>query len=156
MKSESAVDAEVQLEAGKHAVQLLRNNSGVAREVDPKTGRKRIIRYGLDNTSKTHNEQFKSSDYVGTVPIIITPDMVGQLIGIPLYLELKREGWRYTGVGREVAQKRFMDRQALFGAICGFASSVAEFNAVIAPFQHQNKLAVQRLRGCDGNITTRD
>ena len=146
-KSESAVDAEVQLEAGRHAVQLLRNNSGVAREVNPETGRKRIIRYGLDNTSKAHNEQFKSPDYVGTLPLIITPDMVGQLIGVPIYLELKREGWQYKGVGREVAQKRFLDRQALFGAVCGFSSSVAEFKAVLAPFQRQNELAVQRLRG---------
>ena len=70
----------------------LRNNSGVAREVD-RHGQTRVVRYGLGNTSERFNRECKSGDLVG-----IAPD------GIFCMWECKPPDWRYTGTDRERAQ----------------------------------------------------
>ena len=63
---------------------LLRNNSGAF-----KTPEGRWIRFGLGNISKEHNKRYKSADYIGIKPVLITPDMVGTTIGQFASVELK-------------------------------------------------------------------
>ena len=67
------------------------------------------VRYGLANDSAAMNERLKSSDLVGIEPLIITPDMVGRVVGRFVAIEVKRSGWSYRGTGREVAQNRFLE-----------------------------------------------
>lgn len=70
----------------------LRNNSGVAREIDAETGTMRPVRYGLGNTSERINEVFK------------TGDLVGIYCGVFCMWECKKPGWRWRGTAREIAQ----------------------------------------------------
>ena len=61
------------------------------------------VRYGLANESKAQNEKLKS----------------------------KADGWVYTGTGREVAQKRWIDLVLAAGGLAGFANSVGEFLEIV-------------------------
>ena len=88
MKSESAVQAEVREKASQLGWRLWRNNVGVYRD-----DRGIPIRYGLANESSQMNKVIKSSDLIGIRPIVITPDMVGQVIGQFVAIECKHEGW---------------------------------------------------------------
>jgi hypothetical protein len=63
---------------------LWRNNSGAF--VD-KAGR--WVRYGLGNISTAANKMYKSADYIGIRPVLITQDMVGQTIGQFVSVEYK-------------------------------------------------------------------
>ncbi len=87
----------------KNAV-LWRNNVGCL--ID-KTNR--LVRYGLANTSKSQNEDIKSADLIGIKRVLITQDMVGKTFGLFISREIKKEGWKYKGNARELAQKRWMD-----------------------------------------------
>lgn len=116
MKSESIVQQEIMIEAAKYGIKLMRNNSGALKD---ETGR--LVRYGLDNTSQVHNEKFKSSDLIGIIP----PN--GRIIAI----EVKKEGWKYTGAQREVAQKAFIDWVIAQGGIAGFCSSVSDLTRLL-------------------------
>ena len=44
---------------------------------------------------------------------------------------VKKEGWKYTGAQREVAQKAFMDWIITQGGIAGFCASVDDFLKLI-------------------------
>ena len=103
--SETDVTAEERLRAARRGAWALRNNSGAFKD---ETGR--LVRYGLGNDSKRINGVFKSADLIVCEPVIITEDMIGQVIGQFLGLECKKAGWKYTGTDREVAQKRFLDK----------------------------------------------
>ena len=116
--SETLIQQRVRIEASKRGWRLFRNNSGVA--INPDTGRH--IRYGLANESKQQNAEIKSSDLIGIRPVVITQDMVGTTIGQFVSLEVKREGWHYTGTPREVAQKRWIDMVRSLGGVAGFVS----------------------------------
>jgi ribosomal protein S19 len=63
---------------------LWRNNVGVLRN---KTGRP--VRFGLANESKAMNARYKSADLIGIRRVTITPDMVGQTIGVFMSVEIK-------------------------------------------------------------------
>ena len=86
MLSETPIAQKIRLNAAYSGVYLWRNNNGAFQD---DTGR--WIRYGLGNDSKQMSEQFKSSDYIGIRPVIITPDMVGSLFGIFTAVETKKE-----------------------------------------------------------------
>lgn len=98
-KSEAAVQAAVRVEWSQRGGRGYRNNVGACKD---ETGR--VIRYGLCNDSAALNKKFKSSDLVGPLPRLITPDMVGSTIAQFAARECKPEDWRYTGTPREVAQ----------------------------------------------------
>jgi hypothetical protein len=108
-----------------------RNNVGATpAKVDYKCGKcgfhgeipQRVVRYGLCNDSAQLNAQFKSSDLIGVVPRLITPQMVGSTIGQFLAVEVKKPNWTYKGKGREVQQQAFLSLVAGKGAIAQFST----------------------------------
>lgn len=115
--SEAAVQNVVRLEASKSGGRLWRNNVGVA--VDE---RGIPIRYGLCNDSKALNNQIKSSDLIGILPIVVTSAMVGHTVGIFIAREVKHPGWVYTGTARERAQLKFLEIVAGLGGNASFAT----------------------------------
>ena len=88
LKNEAQVQAEVRLLASKAGWRLWRNNVGVM--ID---SRGVPVRYGLANDSRQLNAAVKSADLIGIRPRLITPYMVGRVIGQFVSRECKREGW---------------------------------------------------------------
>lgn len=119
MKPESEVQQLVQMEAMKYDCTLFRNNSGAC--VDA-TGR--LIRYGLGHTSP--KQQFLSSDLIGIRKVLITPEMVGQVIGVFTAIEVKKEDWKFTKTfdSHEIKQNNFLQFVESKGGRSGFANSV--------------------------------
>jgi hypothetical protein len=117
MRSEAAVQQEIRLESARRGWRLWRNNNGACMDQQG-----RLIRYGLGNDSAKMNAEIKSSDLIGITPVVITQEMVGQTVGVFTSIEVKREGWRYTGKGRELAQKRWIDLVVSLGGRWGFAA----------------------------------
>jgi len=115
--SEAAVQSIIRAEASRKGLRLWRNNVGAFK--DPNTGRQ--VRYGLCNDSTRMNRRIKSSDLIGIRPITIGPDHVGKVIGQFVARETKGSGWVFTGRDREVAQRRFLELLASFGADAKFA-----------------------------------
>lgn len=122
MKSEDEIQQLIMMEAPKHGSLLLRNNSGAFKDL---TGRQ--IRYGLGNSSKKINSNFKSSDLIGLTTVRITPDMVGKTIGVFTCVEIKKEGWKFMGDSRETAQNNFINWAKSKGGIGFFCNSVESF-----------------------------
>lgn len=123
---EATTTSFVRLEAAKSGDTLWRNNVGVLKD---QTGRP--VRYGLANDSPAMNKKIKSSDLIGIRPVLITPDMVGQVIGQFLAVEMKHEGWKFNHLDeREVAQKNFHDIVRANGGRAGFASSVDDYKRI--------------------------
>lgn len=123
MKSELMLEDEVQqlvqIEAAKYKMILMRNNSGALKD---KTGR--LVRYGLGNISESSNAKMKSSDLIGITEVLITPDMVGKTLGVFTAIEVKKQGWKYKGDEREIAQKNFIDWVIGRGGLAAFVESV--------------------------------
>jgi len=117
--NETPVQQRVRVRASELNVTLWRNNSGACYD---DTGR--LIRYGLANDSKEMNAVIKSSDLIGITPLVITPDMVGQTIGVFTAIETKASDWtRQPGDKRAEAQAKFHDIVQRNGGFAGFASS---------------------------------
>lgn len=124
---ESATASHIRLDAAQQGVDLWRNNTGAYQD---DTGR--WIRYGLCNESKKQNDLVKSSDYIGVTPVLITPDMVGQIIGVFTAVETKPSGWRLIPSDkRGFVQKAFHDIVLTGGGYAGFASTIEEFRKII-------------------------
>ena len=102
---EAGVQAFTRLSASRRGGILWRNNVGVCYH----PGTQQPVRYGLANDSKKMNENVKSSDLIGITPVLITPDMFGQTIGVFTARECKRPGWMWSGTKREKAQKNFLN-----------------------------------------------
>ena len=117
-KSETRVQADARVAASAAGGILWRNNVGAA--VDIHTGRP--VRYGLANDSKKVNKQTKSSDLVGITPTLITPAMVGKIVGIFTAVECKAEGWEYSGTPEEAAQLNYINIVKAHGGLGGFES----------------------------------
>jgi hypothetical protein len=124
--SESEIQQLVQIEAAKHGCILLRNNSGALRD---DTGR--VVRFGLGNVSKQHQDQIKSSDLIGITSVVVTSDMVGKRLGIFTAVEVKRKGKTLLSDKRVRAQKAFIDWVISLGGIAGFAESVEDLKALL-------------------------
>ena len=124
---ESAAASHIRLDAAYLGVDLWRNNSGSFQD---STGR--WIRYGLCNDSKTLNKMVASSDYIGITPVTITPDMVGQVIGVFTAIETKPTGWHLIpSDDRGLAQQKFHDIVKKAGGFAGFATWVKDFRNII-------------------------
>lgn len=101
--NEASIQSLVRLEAARRGWQLWRNNVGVL--LDAKG---RPVRYGLANDSKQVNANIKSADLIGIRPVLITPDMVGKVIGQFVSRECKESHWKYNPRDtRDVAQGRW-------------------------------------------------
>ena len=116
--SEGAVQSLVRLEASRKGARLFRNNVGAF--TPPEGG---LVRYGLANDTKEMNQNVKSSDLIGIKPIIVTPEMVGYIVGVFLAREIKESGWTYCGNKKEEAQLKFIELITSLGGDACFASS---------------------------------
>lgn len=104
-RPESAVQGAVRVDLAKQGVKAFRNNVGATPSRCKSCGERRApVRYGLANDSTRLNKVLKSSDVIGLIPRIITPDMVGKRIAQFGSWEVKPDGWTYSGKGREPAQ----------------------------------------------------
>lgn len=111
----------IQLEASRRGLRMWRNNLGAYFDE-----RGNFIRYGLANDSAAVNKQFKSGDLIGITPMLITQEMVGLTVGVFTSLEVKRPGWKFSGKGREAAQKTWIDLVQSLGGIARFISNAED------------------------------
>ena len=101
--TEDDVKKVILLKASKLGWRLWRNNVGVLKDE-----RGVPIRFGLANTSKAVNGELKSGDLIGIRPVLITPDMVGKVIGQFVSRECKESHWKYNPRDtRDVAHGRW-------------------------------------------------
>ncbi len=127
MSSEAVVQQQLRLALAYRGGLPMRNNVGVA--VD-ETGRH--IRYGLMNESKEQNKQFKSSDIICPVPVIVTSEMVGQTVALFGAFETKHSGWHLTpGDERGHAQQRFINLILGVGGVAGFVTDPGDVARII-------------------------
>lgn len=123
MSSETVIQQQVRLQMARMGAQLYRNNSGGFQD---ETGR--WIRYGLANDSKKLNQEIKSSDLIGAVPVVIQPYHVGMTLGIFTALECKPSGWHQVPSDkRAVAQAKF---HTIIKNVGGFAGFVTDPNDI--------------------------
>lgn len=115
--SEATVQAACRIEAPKHGDRLWRNNVGALKDE-----REVPVRYGLANDSKQVNEVIKSGDLIGVKRTLITPQMVGQVIGKFWSRECKPSDWVFTGTAREIAQLAWANHVNALGGDAGFIS----------------------------------
>lgn len=117
MSNEAVIQKKIRLHYSELGCLTWRNNVGAC--MDDKGN---FIRYGLANESKKMNEHIKSSDLVGILPILITPEMVGMTIGQFMAIECKHSEWQYKGTPREQAQLRFIELVKSKGGAAMFAT----------------------------------
>ena len=117
-RSEEYVQKMHRLSHSKVGNILWRNNVGV---LEDKSGRP--VRYGLANDTSEMNRTIKSSDLIGIRRLMITPDMVGQVMGQFMARETKPEGWVYRGTPREKAQLAFLTLVATAGGDAKFTTT---------------------------------
>lgn len=115
--SEGRQQSLILIEAGEKDIHLFRNNVGALQD---KTGR--YVRYGLANESKKQNELIKSADLIGWQPLIIQQWMVGYKVAQFLSVEVKEEGWTYTGDEHEQAQQAWAELVIAGGGRALFAT----------------------------------
>lgn len=127
-KDEGTVSQEIQIGGMHLKSNLLRNNSGACMD---ETGR--LVRYGLGNISKQHTERVKSSDLIGITSIIVTPEMVGQTLGIFTAVEVKREDWKLDKKlnKKEQAQFNFIQWVKSMGGFAGFSNNVDNLKEIL-------------------------
>lgn len=124
---EGAVQNHVRLAAAQLGIELWRNNIGVLKDE-----RGVPVRYGLANDSANLNRKIKSSDLIGITPILVTPDMVGQIVGIFTAVEVKESEWVFRPNDEHaLAQNNYCDIVRAAGGYAGFATSVAEFRRIV-------------------------
>lgn len=124
---ESATASHIRLDAAQIGVELWRNNVGACTD---STGR--VIRYGLCNDSAILARHVKSSDFIGITPTIVTPEMVGHIVGIYTAIETKPTDWVFRlSDERAVAQKAYHDIVNRAGGFAGFARTVEEFRRIV-------------------------
>lgn len=88
---------------------LWRNNSGVLTDING-----RPVRYGLANDSKQLNEQIKSGDLIGWAPLLITPDMVGDVVAQFVSIEAKPDGWKMPNPTNRVIPRKPGERMTAY------------------------------------------
>ncbi len=115
--SEAAVQQNLRLEGARKGVRLFRNNVGA---YEDESGS--FVRYGLANESSQVNKQIKSGDLIGIRPLIVTPQMVGHVVGQFVSREAKPGNWRYSASEREQAQLRWIQLIISLGGDAAFAT----------------------------------
>lgn len=112
--AETTLQQHIRLAVGQRSdVRLFRNNTGTL--PDPRTGRP--IQFGLARGS---------ADLIGIKQVTITPDMVGQTIGVFTSIEVK------TPTGRVTPQQRnWLTMVRKLGGIAGVARSIRDANEIL-------------------------
>lgn len=125
MKDESEIQQAIQIAAMHFGCTLMRNNRGACQD---ETGR--LVRYGLGHVSP--KDQYHSVDLIGITKVTITPDMVGQTIGIFTAVEVKKADWNENKVldERETKQNNFLQWVRINGGIAAFANSVDKLKLI--------------------------
>lgn len=122
---ETAVSSHIRLDAARRGCWLGRNNSGGF--YDQKNN---FVRYGLGGFKDT--DEMKSSDYIGYTPVLITPDMVGQILAVITAVEVKPSDWKFNiSDKRCLHQKNFIDMVQEAGGYAGFATNINDFRKII-------------------------
>jgi len=117
--TEAGVSQRIRLAYAERGAALWRNNVGAFAD---ETGR--WIRYGLANESKQMNKLVKSSDLIGVMPVTITLQHVGQIIGQFIAIETKAPDWVFMGTPREWAQHKFHQIVISKGGLGRFSTGV--------------------------------
>lgn len=117
--SESRQQSLIRLEAAEKDKYLFRNNVGALQDKG-----KRLVRYGLANESKDQNERIKSADLIGWETLIIPAQGFGFPVKFARFLsvEVKEEGWVYTGDEHETAQRAWAELVIAGGGRAMFAT----------------------------------
>lgn len=115
--SEAAAQNEVRIKASRAGWLVMRNNVGVLKD-----DRGVPVRFGLANDSPAINKHIKSSDLIGCIPVTVTQDMVGTVVGQFAAREIKAKGWRFGGTEREQAQLRFIQLITSLGGNASFST----------------------------------
>ena len=128
MKPESTVQQELQIEAKTYDCNLMRNNCGMLKTEDG-----RVVRFGLGNVSKQHQDKIASSDLIGFTRLLITPEMVGHVVAVFTAVECKEEKWNHDKKlnKRETAQLNFINWIQMNGGFAGFASHVDNLQGIL-------------------------
>lgn len=137
--TEAATQQDIRLKASQTGRVMWRNNNGATGHElvkCPKCNLKfkpfdRVIRYGLGNDSKRINEAFKSSDLIGITPVVVTPQMIGRMLGIFTACEVKRGNWHWSGNPREQGQWNYIQVVNRYGGIGTFAKSVKDYESCL-------------------------
>lgn len=108
---EAKVQNDIRLALGAGPARLWRNNTGALKDA---TGR--LVRYGLCPGS---------SDLIGLRQVTITPDMVGQTMGVFVAIEVKDQG-RLTE-----QQRAFLAMVQQAGGLAGVARSVDDARTIL-------------------------
>ena len=98
--TEKDIEKLIILSAQKAGSTVFKNNVGTCEKIDPHTGKKYFIRFGLCEGS---------SDLIGITPIEIKPDMVGKRIGLFTAIEVKKDVKKSYNKHRMETQKAFID-----------------------------------------------
>ena len=122
--SEASVLNQVRLVASRLGWRIWRNNKGAG-----KLENGSFIRWGLCNESAAVGSHIRSADLIGIRPVVITPAMVGQVIGQFVSVEVKAEGWRPSATDKhELAQRRWAD---LVNSMGGYAVITCEPDSLV-------------------------
>lgn len=121
--TEGELQAQVVMLAPHRGYWLSRNNVGMLVDEHGTP-----VRFGLCNRTKDENKRMKSSDLIGFRRLLITQKMVGSTVAQFAVREVKKPGWHYTGKGREVAQKSFIDFVNANGGDAAFACDLTTFD----------------------------
>lgn len=113
--SEAAVLQRIRIAASAAGWRIWRNNSG-AGTLDNGS----FVRFGLANEP---GSTVASGDLIGIRPILITPDMVGTVIGQFVSVEVKHENWKPSMSNKhEQAQHRWCDLVRSLGGMAFFST----------------------------------
>lgn len=117
--NEASIQSLVRLRCAKLGRPVWRNNVGVLLD-----SRGVPVRYGLANDSKQVNEHVKSGDLIGINPVLITPAMVGTVVGQFMSIECKRANWKFNpNDPHELAQMRWAELVMLAGGSAQFTTT---------------------------------
>lgn len=115
--AETPIQQQILLELTDADTRAWRNNTGAL--PDPHTGR--WVHFGLAPGS---------ADIIGIRTVEITPEMVGQRVGVFVSIEVKRPGQDRTDPERRRAQAAWRDMVTRMGGRAGVARSVTEAKAI--------------------------
>ena len=121
--SEARAQQRARLDISRQGALSWRNNVGATPAKCPDCqAPQQPVRYGLANDSVRVNQRIKSSDLILLIPRMITPDMVGKVIGQFGAVEVKRPGSVRTTAGREAAQSAWLALVAKNGGYASFST----------------------------------